>query len=432
MELQTIKRRFDIVGNNPKLNRALETALRVAPTDLSVLITGESGVGKEAVPKIIHSESARKHNRYIAVNCGAIPSGTMDSELFGHIKGSFTGAQSERKGYFEEADGGTLFLDEIAEMPLETQVKLLRVLESGEYIKVGSSKVKTTDVRIIAASNVNIPKAVNKGKFREDLFYRLNTVPISLPPLRERKEDIHLLFRKFAADFSEKFKMPGVRLTDDAVEVLEKYSWTGNVRQLKNITEQISILEQSRNIDKDTLLSYLPDYSPGQLPARLNEFEDEKSSKSWHNEREMLYKVIFELRNEVDDLKSLMREFIKQRGELTEESADLIKNLYGRNTGKSDESTRRSLSLPAPREEEQEEHENHEDVHEDTTHPAEVAREEYYEHQEIEENLNLESHEKELIQKALEKHNNKRKTAAEELGISERTLYRKIKEYDLT
>jgi len=422
MQLQSAKQRYAIIGNNEGLNRALETCLRVAPTELSVLITGESGVGKESLPKIIHAGSARKHNKYIAVNCGAIPAGTMDSELFGHVKGSFTGAQSERKGYFEEADGGTLFLDEVAEMPMETQVKLLRVLESGEFIRVGSSKVQKTDVRIIAATNVNVVQAIKKNKFREDLFYRLNTVPVTLPPLRNRREDIHLIFRKFAADFAEKFKMPTVKLTDDAVEVLQNYGWPGNIRQLKNITEQLSILEHSRIVGKDTLLTYLPDYATGGVPSKL---EPENSDASWFKERQMLYNFVFELRNEVNNLKSLVRNFVKTGGEMNSESTQLMKDLYeGGEKGQAQKEP--YLSLPAATGEYGDaEKSRHEAL------KAELAAEEDYTHEEIEETLNLEHHERKLIEKALEKHNNKRKTAARELGVSERTLYRKIKEYDL-
>lgn len=422
MQLQSAKQRYAIIGKNPGLNRAIETCLRVAPTELSVLISGESGVGKESLPKIIHAGSARKHNKYIAVNCGAIPSGTMDSELFGHVKGSFTGAQSERKGYFEEADGGTLFLDEVAEMPMETQVKLLRVLEAGEFIKVGSSKVQKTDVRIIAATNVNVVEAIKKNKFREDLFYRLNTVPVTLPPLRRRREDIHLIFRKFAADFAEKFKMPAVRLTDEAVEVLENYGWPGNIRQLKNITEQLSILEHSRIVGKDVLLTYLPDYGAGGVPAKI---EEENSDTAWFKERQMLFNFIFELRNDVNNLKSLVRNFVKTGGEVTSESSKLMKDLY--EGGEREQAHKDAfLSLPAASSGYGEaEKSRHEAL------KAELAADEEYNHEEIEETLNLEHHERKLIEKALEKHNNKRKTAARELGVSERTLYRKIKEYDL-
>lgn len=422
MHLQTAKQRYAIVGNNSGLNRAIETCLRVAPTELSVLITGESGVGKEALPKIIHAGSARKHNKYIAVNCGAIPSGTMDSELFGHVKGSFTGAQSERKGYFEEADGGTLFLDEVAEMPMETQVKLLRVLEAGEFIKVGSSKVQKTDVRIIAATNVNVVNAIKKNKFREDLFYRLNTVPVSLPPLRERREDIHLIFRKFAADFADKFKMPTIRLTEDAVEALINYSWPGNIRQLKNITEQLSILEQTRTVNKEVLLTYLPNYEEGGVPAKL---DADDSDATWFKERKMLYNFVFELRNELNSLKSLVRNFVKSGGEVTSESTRLMKDLYGGGESRQAES-KHYLSLPAASSNYgEEEMSRHEAL------KAELAAEEDYKNEEVEETLNLEHHERKLIEKALKKHNNKRKTAAGELGVSERTLYRKIKEYDL-
>lgn len=422
MQLQTAKQRYGIIGNSFGLNRAIETCLQVAPTELSVLITGESGVGKESLPKIIHAGSARKHNKYIAVNCGAIPAGTMDSELFGHVKGAFTGAQSERKGYFEEADGGTLFLDEVAEMPLETQVKLLRVLEAGEFIKVGSSKVQKTDVRIIAATNVNVVEAIKKNKFREDLFYRLNTVPVTLPPLRERREDIHLIFRKFASDFADKFKMPAIRLTDDAAELLEEYNWPGNIRQLKNITEQLSILEQTRMVTKDVLLSYLPEYGEGGVPA-LADAKD--SDVSWYKEREMLYNFIFELRNELDNLKTVVRNFLNRDGELTGETPSTGDEFYSSDLSDG-QSVRKFLSLPAASGDSvRQERTRHEAL------KAEIAADDDYQNEEIEETLNLEQHERKLIEKALEKHNNKRKTAAKELGVSERTLYRKIKEYDL-
>ncbi|RMG82894.1 MAG: sigma-54-dependent Fis family transcriptional regulator, partial [Bacteroidetes bacterium] len=304
MTLEQIKQRFGIIGNSEKLNRAIETAMRVAPTDLSVLITGESGTGKEVMPKIIHHLSHRKHGPYIAVNCGAIPPGTIDSELFGHEKGAFTGASSDRKGYFEVANGGTIFLDEVAELPLETQVRLLRVLETGEFIRVGSSKIQKTNVRIVAATNVNIPDAIKKGKFREDLYYRLNTVPIYIPPLRERKEDIHLLFRKFAADFSEKYRMPPVKLLPDAIEVLEKYYWPGNIRQLKNVTEQISIIEEKREIDAETLKKYLPNYSDSQLPAIIQ--SDKQTEGISSIDKDLIIAVLKDLKQDVTDLKKIV------------------------------------------------------------------------------------------------------------------------------
>src|SRR5690554_7976040 len=309
--IQTIKQRFEIIGNDPKLNRALEKAIQVAPTDISVLVTGESGVGKESIPKIIHSLSHRKHGKYIAVNCGAIPEGTIDSELFGHEKGAFTGATNTREGYFEVADGGTIFLDEVGELPLTTQVRLLRVLENGEFIKVGSSKVQKTNVRIVAATNVKMQEAIEKGKFREDLYYRLSTVEIHLPPLRERKEDIHLLFRKFASDFALKYKMPTIKLTDDAVVVLLKYRWSGNVRQLRNIAEQISVLEQNRTINAATLQGYLPNEGSN-LPAVVR---TSKSESDFSNEREILYKVLFDMKSDLNDLKKLTMELMKRSEE---------------------------------------------------------------------------------------------------------------------
>ena len=398
MEINAVKQRFGLIGNSEGLNRAVETAVRVAPADLSVLITGESGVGKESIPAIIHANSSRKHNKYVVVNCGAIPEGTMDSELFGHVKGSFTGASSERKGYFEEADGGTIFLDEVAEMPLQTQVKLLRVLESGEFMRVGSSQSQRTNVRVVAATNVDIPEAIEKGKFREDLYYRLNTVPITLPPLRNRKEDTHLIFRKFAADFSEKYRTPVIRLTEDAVTVLKNYYWPGNIRQLKNITEQLSILETSREIDSTILLKYLPDYRPNNLPATLSNQETDGLS-----EREILYKVMVDMRKEMDELKGVVRSLIAERD---------------------------TPPSPQPQQFIAEVSEVGPNWNYPEMTPSNYD-EPLDEHEEVEENLSLEEKEKELIQKALAKHNGKRKAAASELGISERTLYRKIREYDL-
>lgn len=402
MGIQEIKQRFGIIGSSPLLDRALDTAARVASTDLSVLITGESGVGKEVMPKIIHQLSARKHGKYIAVNCGAIPEGTIDSELFGHEKGAFTGAQAARQGYFEEADGGSIFLDEVAELPLQTQVRLLRVLETGEFMKVGSSKVQKTDVRIIAATNVNIQDMIEKGKFREDLYYRLNTVPISMPPLRERKEDTHLLFRKFAADFAEKYRMPVVRLTDDAVDLLESYRWKGNIRQLKNITEQISVIEKLREIDRLTLLKYLPDSESSNLPVLYHSESGDLS------EREILYKVLFDLRNDVTDLKKVVSSIIKEGASTMSpvEKQDMIESLYS--------NADTPAALPAHSESFITDNESSFETHE-----------------EVEESLSLEEKEIEMIRKALEKYNGKRKYAAKELGISERTLYRKIKEYEL-
>jgi len=321
-DIQSIKARFGIIGNDDGLNRALETASRVATTDLSVLVTGESGVGKENIPKIIHAFSSRKHNKYIAVNCGAIPAGTMDSELFGHVKGSFTGATGERKGYFEEANGGTIFLDEVAEMPMETQVKLLRVLEDGEYIKVGASNIQKTDVRIVAATNVNIPKAIEQEKFREDLYYRLNTVPVTLPSLRSRKGDVHLLFRKFAYDFAEKYRMPAVRLDSDAISALENYYWPGNIRQLRNITEQLSILETDRNISAARLLPYLPDYNETSFPAPVDVDNPQNM-----NERELLWKVVFELQNDVSQLKQVISGILQNDSSDINQQANQIQHL---------------------------------------------------------------------------------------------------------
>jgi len=416
---QSAKQRFGLIGNSPGLNRAINTALQVAPTDLSVLITGESGVGKETIPQIIHAYSSRKHNKYVAVNCGAIPEGTMDSELFGHVKGSFTGATAERKGYFEEAHKGTIFLDEVAEMPLQTQVKLLRVLESGEFLKVGSSKVDKVEVRVIAATNVNVEEAVKKGKFREDLYYRLNTVPIFIPPLRERHGDIHLLFRKFAADFAEKYRMPTVRLQPDAVQLLENYSWPGNVRQLKNVSEQISILETHREVNAEAFRTYLPAESVNTLPVLAK-----GDSAADLNEREILYKILFEMRSDMHDLKKVVLDLIQgnANGNTTENEA-VIRRFY--EDIKSDDQS--SATLKAERL-----------LPEQTSSTAYITPEtneyriEEQEHAiEIEESLSLEEKERELIKKALEKHNGKRKYAANDLGISERTLYRKIKEYKL-
>lgn len=403
MNIQEIKQRFGIIGSSPLLDRAIDTAMRVASTDLSVLITGESGVGKEAMPKIIHQLSSRKHGKYIAVNCGAIPEGTIDSELFGHEKGAFTGAQASRQGYFEEADGGSIFLDEVAELPLQTQVRLLRILETGEFMKVGSSKVLKTDVRIVAATNVNVPSMIEKGKFREDLYYRLNTVPIVMPALRDRKEDIHLLFRKFAADFAEKYRMPVIRLEAEAVDLLEHYRWHGNIRQLKNITEQMSVIEQERIIDRLTLSKYLPDSKANSLPVIYKADADNELS-----ERDILYKVLFDLRNDINDLKKVVSGIIKD-GTADMSSMrrkEIIDNLYAAGP---DLKTLPSAILP-----------EHEDLVDN-----------FESHEEVEESLSLEEKEIEMIEKALEKYNGKRKYAARELGISERTLYRKIKEYNL-
>jgi transcriptional regulator with PAS, ATPase and Fis domain len=412
MTIQQAKQRFGIIGVSPALDRAIETALRVAPTDLSVLITGESGAGKERMPQIIHHNSTRKHSGYIAVNCGAIPEGTIDSELFGHEKGSFTGAHETRKGYFEVADGGTIFLDEVAELPVSTQVRLLRVLETGEFLKVGSSKVQKTDVRIVTATNVNIPEAIQKGKFREDLYYRLNTVPIHLPPLRERKEDIHLLFRKFASDFGEKYRMPPVRLQDDAVKILEAYRWPGNIRQLKNITEQISVIESNREIDAANLSRYLPDAQANRLPMVLRKEEDSNMS-----EREILYKVLFDLKNDMNDLKKLVMDMLRDGDSAVD--PETVKRLFPA-LGEGSPATRaEEVSAGGYDFEIQRVDQGYND--DDQIYDPEV----------VEESLSIEEKEKELIQKALEKHRGRRKNAAQELGISERTLYRKIKEYGL-
>ena len=410
MNLQTVKNRFGIIGNTPALNRALDVAVQVAPTDITVLITGESGTGKENMPKIIHHYSSRKHHEYIAVNCGAIPEGTIDSELFGHEKGAFTGATDSRKGYFEVADGGTIFLDEVAELPLPTQVRLLRVLETGEYIRVGSSKVKKTNVRIIAATNENIQKAIEKGKFREDLFYRLSTVPIYLPPLRDRKDDIHLLFRKFSADFAEKYRMPSIKLDEEAVQQLCSYNWPGNIRQLKNIAEQISVIESQREVDSVILSTYLSSSNGNKnLPMVI----DQKKEDDSFSERDILYKVLFDLKNDVTEMKRVI--------------VDLINNNELSNNEKTAIITRLHTS--------EDEISNHSPVINDFTieHKNEQStfQESFQESVEIEESLSLEEREKELIQKALKKHNGRRKNAAKELGISERTLYRKIKEYEI-
>ncbi len=413
MTIQQAKQRFGIIGVSPLLDRAIETALRVAPTDLSVLITGESGAGKERMPQIIHHNSTRKHNTYIAVNCGAIPEGTIDSELFGHEKGSFTGAHETRKGYFEVADGGTIFLDEVAELPISTQVRLLRVLETGEFLKVGSSKVQKTDVRIVTATNVNIPEAIKKGKFREDLFYRLNTVPIHLSPLRERKEDIHLLFRKFASDFGEKYRMPPVRLEPDAVAMLESYRWPGNIRQLKNVAEQVSVIESDREINGPTLARYLPNAQASQLPMVV-----EKESQADMSEREILYKVLFELKNDMNDLKKLVMDIIENNGSNLD--SDAIKRLYPLLEGGERRTSEMSEVMPDVMPYVIQRYDQGIDP-EDPIYDSEI----------VEESLSIEEKEKELIKKALEKHRGKRKSAAQELGISERTLYRKIKEYGL-
>lgn len=412
MEVQQIKQRFGIIGNSPALNRALNVANQVAPTDISVLITGESGTGKEVMPKIIHQLSSRKHGSYIAVNCGAIPEGTIDSELFGHEKGSFTGAHDQRKGYFEVADKGTIFLDEIAELPLPTQVRLLRVLETGEFIRVGSSKPIKTDVRVVAATNENMQEAIQSGKFREDLFYRLSTVPISLPPLRNRKDDIHLIFRKFVVDFSEKYRMPPIKLTDEAVHMLMNYNWPGNIRQLKNITEQISVIESERTITGEILHGYLPDYSASNLPVLASKSKDNFS------ERDLLYKVLFDMKKELTEVKKLVVDILQSGGTSisSEDKNAFIQKLYQESSSQDESFLTKSLAV-------QKESSNYED--------NESFHNDFEDHIEVEESLSLEDREKELIHKALEKHRGKRKYAAQDLGISERTLYRKIKEYGL-
>ncbi|UKM64858.1 sigma-54 dependent transcriptional regulator [Flavobacteriaceae bacterium GSB9] len=419
--VQAIKQRFGIIGNTPGLNRAIEKAIQVAPTDISVLVTGESGVGKESIPKIIHQLSHRKHNKYIAVNCGAIPEGTIDSELFGHEKGAFTGATQTREGYFEVADGGTIFLDEVGELPLTTQVRLLRVLENGEFLKVGSSKVQKTNVRIVAATNVNMHEAIQKEKFREDLFYRLSTVDIHLPPLRERHDDIHLLFRKFASDFALKYKMPTVKLTDNAVQVLTKYRWGGNIRQLRNIAEQLSVLEQDRTITAETLRSYLPT-TGSNLPAVI---KTSKSDSDFSSEREILYKVLFDMKSDLNDLKKLTLELMKTGNvkEVEKENEGLIQKIYGSDDEDNidfEESMEDTEVLSIP-----------EHVEANTENNGTQDKYHFAEEIEEEETLSLQDKELELIKKSLERHNGKRKLAAAELGISERTLYRKIKQYDL-
>ncbi|MGJ5640492.1 sigma 54-interacting transcriptional regulator [Formosa sp. S-31] len=419
--VQAIKQRFGIIGNDPKLNRAIEKAIQVAPTDISVLVTGESGVGKESIPKIIHQLSHRKHGKYIAVNCGAIPEGTIDSELFGHEKGSFTGATQTRSGYFEVADGGTIFLDEVGELPLTTQVRLLRVLENGEFIKVGSSKVQKTNVRIVAATNVNMFEAIKKDKFREDLYYRLSTVEIHLPPLRDRQEDIHLLFRKFASDFALKYKMPTIKLTDDAAITLLKFRWGGNIRQLRNIAEQISVLEENRLINSQTLKSYLPD-TGSNLPAVISHT---KSDSDFSSEREILYKVLFDMKSDLNDLKKLTMELMKHGNDkdVQKNNEGLIQKIYGNESDAQYEESDDDLEILSIPE---------------TSSPAVIDsnssnQDKYHFAEEIEEEetLSLQDKELELIKKSLERHQGKRKLAAAELGISERTLYRKIKQYDL-
>ncbi len=411
-DLQSVKQRFGIIGSDPMLNHAIHVAVQVANTDLSVLITGESGVGKERIPQIIHEYSSRKHSQYIAVNCGAIPEGTIDSELFGHEKGSFTGAISDRKGYFEVADKGTIFLDEVGELPLTTQVRLLRVLETGEFIKVGSSKVQKCDVRVVAATNMNMQQAIAEGKFREDLYYRLNSVPIAVPPLRNRGTDIYLLFRKFAVDFAEKYKMPSISLNDEARQLLLHYQWPGNVRQLKNITEQISVLEEKREITKEVLQGYLPSQRDN-LPAIAGL---SSGDKSFSNEREILYQVLFDMKKDMNDLKKLVNDIIQSGSvdisHLSTSDLQVMQNVYSKTyTNHDSPVVETSLSTSSS--------------------PSKIREQKDIQEVDVEESLSLEDAEKELIRKALEKNNNKRKYAAQDLNISERTLYRKIKEYGL-
>jgi transcriptional regulator with PAS, ATPase and Fis domain len=410
MNLQDIKQRFGIIGSSAQLDRAIDIAKQVAPTDLNVLITGESGTGKEVFPQIIHQFSSRKHGQYIAVNCGAIPEGTIDSELFGHEKGSFTGAHEARKGYFEVANGGTIFLDEVGELPLATQARLLRVLESGEFIRVGSSKVQKTDVRVVAATNVNLPTAIEKGKFREDLYYRLNTVPIILPALRERKEDIFILFRKFASDFANKYRMPVIKLNSDAEQLLVNYYWHGNVRQLKNIAEQISIIEKNREIDLETLMRYLPNHNGSTLPSILK--SDGATGSGDMNERDLLYKVLFDMKKDLNDLKKVVHDIVQfNQGSLngiSGEDMQLINKMY--------DEPEVALHNPAAL-----------TIHNPNAAQLVKSAQPII----IEESLSLADKEKDMITKALSKYKGKRKYAAKELGISERTLYRKINEYSI-
>lgn len=410
LNIQNIKQRFEIIGNDIFLDRAIEKSIRVSPTDISVLITGESGVGKEIFPKIIHQLSHRKHNKFIAVNCGAIPEGTIDSELFGHEKGAFTGATSTRAGYFEVTDGGTIFLDEVGELPLTTQVRLLRILENGEFMKVGSSKVQKTDIRIVAATNIKMDSAIKKNKFREDLYYRLSTVEINIPPLRKRKNDIFLLFRKFASDFAKKYKMPTVRLDEEAQLLLKNYRWNGNIRQLKNITEQLSVLEQSRAITKSILSNYLPNpiYN---LPALI---DNESHSNDFSSEREILYKILFDMKKDLNELK-------KDIGKIKSDNPDFdISSFKNSNKNYSDEIIEKAelenSLIP---------------VNEDKINDTINDKYDYAEEIQEEETLSIQVKELELIIKSLERNNGRRKAAANELGISERTLYRKIKQYDI-
>ena len=416
--IQHLKQRFGVIGNHTGLNHALEKALRVAATEISVLVIGESGVGKENIPRIIHQYSGRKHAKYIAVNCGAIPEGTIDSELFGHEKGAFTGATSARSGYFEEADGGTIFLDEVGELPLPTQVRLLRVLENGEFFKVGSSKVQKTNVRIVAATNVKMTEAIQKNKFREDLYYRLSTVEIHIPPLRERKEDIHLLFRKFAADFAEKYRMPPLRLDENAQLLLSQHRWSGNIRQLRNVAEQMSVLEQDRIINSNKLRGYLPN-TTSQLPALV---DAEQSKSDFASEREILYKVLFDMKSDLNDLKKLTLDLLEteEQPQFKERNQSLINKIYGDKDAS--EIPERLETLPVT-------HPSTTDV--EITKPQTEDKYQFVETVEEEEPLSLQEKEIEMIRRALERSKGRRKKAAQELGISERTLYRKIKQFDL-
>lgn len=414
ISLQALKQRFEIIGNNIGLNRALEKAIQVAPTDISLLVTGESGVGKEVIPKIAHQLSHRKHSKFIAVNCGAIPEGTIDSELFGHEKGAFTGATQTRAGYFEVADGGTIFLDEVGELPLTTQVRLLRVLENGEFIKVGSSKVQKTNVRIVAATNVNMHEAIKKNKFREDLYYRLSTVEINLPPLRKRPDDIHLLFRKFCSDFAQKYSMPTIKLDDEAIHVLTNYSWAGNIRQLKNVAEQLSVLEENRLISKEVIKDYLPNKSEN-LPAVIS---GKSENSEFNNEREILYKVLFDMKGDLNDLKKLTLELMQTSNisEFKKNNEQLINKVYQKDNYSNDKNVE-IVDVENNRPDRK-----NEKIEDDFDYIQEVK---------AIESLSIQEKELELIKKSLEKHAGKRKLAAKELGISERTLYRKIKQFDL-
>ena len=414
ISLQALKQRFEIIGNNTALNRALEKSIQVAPTDISLLVTGESGVGKEVIPKITHQLSHRKHSKFIAVNCGAIPEGTIDSELFGHEKGAFTGATQTRAGYFEVADGGTIFLDEVGELPPTTQVRLLRVLENGEFIKVGSSKVQKTNVRIVAATNVNMHEAIKKNKFREDLYYRLSTVEINLPPLRKRPDDIHLLFRKFCSDFAQKYSMPTIKLDDEAIKILTNYTWAGNIRQLKNVAEQLSVLEENRLIGEEVIKNYLPNTSEN-LPAVISRKSDESE---FNNEREILYKVLFDMKGDLNDLKKLTLELMQTSNisEFKKNNEQLINKVYQ----KDDYSDEKNVEIVEV--ENNKLDRKNENIENDFNYIQEVK---------AIESLSIQEKELELIKKSLEKHAGKRKLAAKELGISERTLYRKIKQFDL-